>query len=588
MHRSVMGSIRLARAAVFALLVLSACDRDGAPKPTSASTSSQTDGVPQTPQTGQPSTDTPPADGDTTPIAPTVAEVEAPKPKVKPEDYGTLHVPQPAPSEDELTIHGLAGFEVVTVYAAPNLKSARLGHMRIGQRSMVTPVTADEGEGCKKGFHGLPTGGYACASKGLIVDAEKEPYMHMPPPPPRVDSPHPYDYAVVAKEGTPMWWRTADADERMLAEEKYLESLPSAARAAPKKKKKSGSSSKTKPSGGGSSPDAKLPGLLDEPPVVLSPEEKAEIERKKAAAAARAAARREAKAERTAELARKKARLPLRPGNPFMSRGNILSVGDRTKDKGRRWLRTARGGYVEAGRVYGKKVFDFEGAVLEEGADFPFGFIDNENAAAFELQGDGSLKRKKKLEYRSFVDLQPEPKTIGKRAYYQTTDGMWVRESHVRMAQRHEMPKDIDPWERWVDVSLSSQLLVAYEGEHPVFTTLVSTGKKGNKAESFRTPKGKWRIQSKHISSSMAGSTATDGDYSIQDVPWTMFFEGNYALHGAFWHTRFGRTRSHGCVNLGPSDARWLFYWTTPFLPDTWHGVKSQENSPGSMVVVHE
>jgi len=581
-----MRSIRLARAAVVALLVLPACDRDAAADPAPASAASQSDTAPEPPATGQPATGTPPAGDDASPSEPTVAEAPAPKPKVKPEDYGVLHAPQPAPTDEELTIHGLAGFEVVTVYAAPNLESARLGHMRIGQRSMVTPAVPDEGEGCKKGFHGLPTGGYACASKGLIVDAEKEPYMHMPPPPPRVDSPHPYDYAVVAKEGTPMWWRTADADERMLAEEKYIATLPVEERPAPKPAKKTGSGTTTEPSAG--SGEEKLPGLLDAPPAELTPEQKAEIERKKAAAAARAAARREAEAEREAELARKKARLPLRPGNPFMSKGNILSVGDRTKDKGRRWLRTARGGYVEAGRVYGKKVFDFEGAVLEEGADFPFGFIDDDNAAAYELQEDGSLKRKKKLEYRSFVDLEPEPKTIGKRAYYQTTDGMWVRESHVRMAERHEMPKDIDPWERWVDVSLSSQLLVAYEGENPVFTTLVSTGKKGNKDESFRTPKGKWRIQSKHISSSMAGSTATDGDYSIQDVPWTMFFEGNYALHGAFWHTRFGRTRSHGCVNLGPTDARWLFYWTTPFLPDTWHGVKSQEDSPGSMVVVHE
>ena len=158
----------------------------------------------------------------------------------------------------------------------------------------------------------------------------------------------------------------------------------------------------------------------------------------------------------------------------------------------------------------------------------------------------------------------------------------------MRLAEPQEMPEGVAPWERWVDVSLSKQMLVAYEGTTPVFATLVSTGKKGNKEESFRTPKGKWRIQSKHISSSMAGSTASDGDYSIQDVPWTMFFEGNYALHGAFWHTRFGRTRSHGCVNLGPTDARWLFYWTTPFLPETWHGVKSQGDSPGSMVVVHE
>ncbi len=212
----------------------------------------------------------------------------------------------------------------------------------------------------------------------------------------------------------------------------------------------------------------------------------------------------------------------------------------------------------------------------------------SDTAAAYELTEDGSLKRKKKLDDRAFIDLEPETKTIADRVYYQTSDGLWVRESHLRLAEARELPEGVDPWERWIDVSLSKQLLVAYEGQTPVFTTLVSTGKKGNKDESFRTPKGQWRIQSKQITSSMAGTTATDGDYAIEDVPWAMFFEGNYALHGAFWHSRFGRTRSHGCVNLGPSDARWLFNWTTPFLPETWYGVASQEDSPGSMVVVRE
>jgi hypothetical protein len=52
-----------------------------------------------------------------------------------------------------------------------------------------------------------------------------------------------------------------------------------------------------------------------------------------------------------------------------------------------------------------------------------------------------------------------------------------------------------------------------------------------------------------------------------------MYFLGSYALHAAFWHERFGHPRSHGCVNLAPRDARWLFFWTLPELPSAWHGV---------------
>ena len=304
--------------------------------------------------------------------------------------------------------------------------------------------------------------------------------MHMPPPAPRVDSPHPYDYVAVARDGTPMWWRTADADERVLAEERYVATLPPEERPAPKLAPSPKKDGDPKPNEAPSE-DSKLPSLLDEPATELTPEEKAELERKKAEAAVRAEARRKAEEERQAELAKKKANLPLHPGTPFMAKGNILSVGDRTKDKGRRWLRTARGGYVDAGSVFGKKVFDFQGAVLEEGTDFPFGFVWSDQAAAFELQEDGSLKRKKKLEDRSFVDLEPGPKTIGDRVYRKTSEGLWVRESQLRLAERREIPKEVDAWERWIDVSLSKQLLVAYEGETPVFTTLVSTGKKGTK-----------------------------------------------------------------------------------------------------------
>ena len=82
-----------------------------------------------------------------------------------------------------------------------------------------------------------------------------------------------------------------------------------------------------------------------------------------------------------------------------------------------------------------------------------------------------------------------------------------------------------------------------------------------------------------------------------------MYFEGSFALHGAFWHNNFGREQSHGCVNLAPLDAKQLFFWTDPPLPQGWHGViapkEKQENAggaegprrvtqTGTRVVVHE
>jgi lipoprotein-anchoring transpeptidase ErfK/SrfK len=109
----------------------------------------------------------------------------------------------------------------------------------------------------------------------------------------------------------------------------------------------------------------------------------------------------------------------------------------------------------------------------------------------------------------------------------------------------------------------------------------VSTGKPG-----FETPQGVFRILAKHVSATMDGTAGSDETYSIEDVPWTMYFQGSYALHAAFWHDRFGNVRSHGCVNLAPADARWLFQWATPVLPGGWHGVVASHDNPGTWLVV--
>ena len=75
--------------------------------------------------------------------------------------------------------------------------------------------------------------------------------------------------------------------------------------------------------------------------------------------------------------------------------------------------------------------------------------------------------------------------------------------------------------------------------------------------------------------------------YSIEDVPWTQYFEEGFALHTAFWHTQFGLPRSHGCVNMTPDDAHYVFARTWPQLPSGWHGVSTERTElRGSHVVV--
>jgi hypothetical protein len=213
-----------------------------------------------------------------------------------PEDYGRLKPPLPAPTPDALKVHAMAGYEVVTVYGKPDLTADKLGYMRIGTRTMVTEKV--EGEGCKHGFYGLPAGGFACASKGLVVDREREPPLRHPPPAPRMDHPLPYEYGFVRRWNGPMWWRVPTAEElqAMVVQREEREKIRKAEVATKK----------------GGLEEPPLPGVATEPaqadPVVTQD-----------------AASRD-------ELA--KVKLPLSPDTPWLERGFFL-VARREDDRGR-------------------------------------------------------------------------------------------------------------------------------------------------------------------------------------------------------------------------------------------------------------
>ena len=106
---------------------------------------------------------------------------------------------------------------------------------------------------------------------------------------------------------------------------------------------------------------------------------------------------------------------------------------------------------------------------------------------------------------------------------------------------------------RWIDIDLGEQKLRAWEGTQLVATFLVSTG-----VMQYPTETGQFHIDAKLRYSVMSGS-----DYYLPDVPWTMYYYGDYSIHGTYWHHNFGTPMSHGCVNMDTSDAEWLYNWAS-------------------------
>jgi hypothetical protein len=251
--------------------------------------------------------------------------------------------------------------------------------------------------------------------------------------------------------------------------------------------------------------------------------------------------------------------------------------------------RTQRGGFVRVNALGGVGGSTFRGLRLDARTQLPVAFVTAPDAATYRINARGAAVRGARAPRLSLVPLTGSaPVTVRGEVYLALRGGTHVMQRHVTVVEAHTPPDDLRPGEKWIDVNLDRQSLVAYEGNRAVFATLVSTGIPG-RAEtdaSYETVQGGFRIRHKHLSTTMDGNSTT-GAYSIEDVPWVMYFEESFALHGAFWHSGFGRVRSHRCVNLSTDDARWLFEWTDPVLPQGWHAVFSAADEPGTRVYVH-
>ncbi len=254
--------------------------------------------------------------------------------------------------------------------------------------------------------------------------------------------------------------------------------------------------------------------------------------------------------------------------------------------------RTTRGMFVpkEHVLVHDPKV-EFEGVWLDapgKTRHLPLGWITNPHQWKYVFD-DSKMHRNEHVDRFTIVELTGKKQVVDDKAYWETAEGWWMRAMDGTVTNPGPPPKNLAPGERWIDVNLGLESLVAFEGDKPVFATIISSGRHDDDpAKDHHTRPGEFRVREKHISATMDNDTATDGPYSIEDVPWIMYFDGSTALHGAFWHSRFGHERSHGCVNMTPHDARELFAWVGPKLPDAWHGVRATDANPGTRVIVHD
>jgi len=242
------------------------------------------------------------------------------------------------------------------------------------------------------------------------------------------------------------------------------------------------------------------------------------------------------------------------------------------------FARTRRGLWVPRESLRFVRGSDFAGVALEDGDPLDLAWVLPRSAPVWSQPG-GSVARR--AGRREVVHVEEEIRS----GIVRLTDGTFMRTRHLARATSAGRPDGVGEGERWIDVDVDEQVMVAWEGDRPVYATLVSTGR-GRRTHA--TPIGEFRIWVKLAESDMDDLERTDveSNYMIEGVPWVQYFEGSNGFHAAFWHDDFGRRRSHGCVNLAPRDAEWLFDFTEPALPAGWLAVLPTDADPGTLVRV--
>lgn len=293
--------------------------------------------------------------------------------------------------------------------------------------------------------------------------------------------------------------------------------------------------------------------------------------------------------------------------------GSTISWIDEFDAEGRTWLVTGDLALVPKDKVAPFARSEFRGLALDDDHKLPLGWVRGKPRPKLRRGADGAFTADGEWPRLTRFGLTGRREQSSGRTYLETTDGgAWIDERHAAVAR----PSAITPWgdavigatadagravrrtrsvppttsrATWVEVDVHGGWLIAYEGPEPVYATLVSPGRgrtlRGGDDELVEsaTPPGVYDVLGKYLASTMAVTSIVHFD-----VTFAMPFFGTYALHTSYSHDRWGEKKSLGCVNLAPIDARWLFAWAEPSLPEGWHGASFQADTGyRTIVVVH-
>lgn len=218
---------------------------------------------------------------------------------------------------------------------------------------------------------------------------------------------------------------------------------------------------------------------------------------------------------------------------------------------------------------------EFKGVEINDDVHLPVAFVVKYGVRNWHIEADKAAKREL-LQPMTAIHLTGKFRSVSGDMFWATADGRHVRHKDMTVVRKRDShPEFAIGDQKWIDISITTSTLVAYEGKRPVYATLISPGRDrfGDPRANASTQMGTFSIAAKHVTASKVGTKPFSEEGDMLDVPWVLELSSGEVMHSAFWHARFGVERSSGNVELPPVDAAWLFRWVDPALPEGWHGV---------------
>jgi lipoprotein-anchoring transpeptidase ErfK/SrfK len=436
------------------------------------------------------------------------------------------------------------------IYPRPKVDARTLGYVRTGASVTLRATELVSGEGCKRGFYAVEPRGFVC-NDATVTLAPSERFLALAAAIAASAGPLPYRYAY--SDRAPMFTRVPTPEEQKRAEVRIGGPIRAKRR----------STYEDLASSDAFEPVDAAPSFLDALPG-------------------------EAR------------RSPFREELPA---GSMLSFTKVVTANGRAFLLSPDQSLVPADRMRLFRASSFQGTRVGGEIELPLAWIRRRERPKYRRLPSGGFEAAgASWPAKSFVRLTGTVVEHGRR-YHETRERdaegapLYVAHDDASIVeQAPKLPIGVKPDQKWIVVHLGDATLVAYEGLHPVFTTLVSPGRGGipvagqDPVEASTTPLGVFYVTFKDKATTMTHDKPGEPrTHWIADVPFTQYFDPPFALHAAYWHDRFGEETSAGCVNVSPIDAELLFAWSDPTVPAEWQGATGSgapENGPTTAIVI--